>query len=60
LESFVQPVAGVFGDGSRFRIAENVDRFFRRVYYDPAILALHQVLFDFGSERRVDSLIQII
>jgi hypothetical protein len=53
-------VAGVFGERSGFGIAENIDRLLRRVYYDPAILALHQVLLDFGSERRVDSFIQII
>lgn len=60
LESVVEAVAGVVGERSWFRIAENIDGLFRSVYYDPAVLALHQMIFDFGSKRRVNALIEVI
>jgi hypothetical protein len=60
LESVVEAVAGVVGERSWFRIAENIDGLFRGVYYDPAVLALRQMIFDFGSERRVNALIEVI
>jgi hypothetical protein len=60
LEGVVKPVAGVVGERSRFGIAKNVDGLSRRVYYYPAITALHQMLLDFGSKRGVNTLIEII
>ncbi|HKQ88939.1 MAG TPA: hypothetical protein VJS43_19435, partial [Candidatus Acidoferrales bacterium] len=53
-------MAGVVGERGRFRIAKNIDGLFRGVYHDPAVLALHQVIFDFSSEHRVDALIEVI
>lgn len=60
LEGVVEAVAGIFGERSRFGIAKNVDGLFRGVHDYAAILALHQVLLDFGSKRGVDALVEVI
>ncbi len=60
LEGVEKPVAGVVGEGGGFGVAENIDGLTRGVYDDAAILALHQMLFYFGSKRRVDPLVKIV
>jgi len=60
LEGVVQPVAGVVGEWGGFGVAENVDGLSRGVYYDPAILAFRQMIFDFGAERGADALVKIV
>lgn len=60
LKGFVKAVAAIFGEGSWFGIAEDVDCFSRRVYHYSAILALGKVIFNFRSKRRCNSLIEII
>ena len=41
-------------------VAENLDGLLRGVYDDAAVLALGEMLFDFGAKRRVEHLVEII
>jgi hypothetical protein len=55
----VQPLADIFGEGNRFRVAKNLNCFAASVYDDSAIRATGKVKFEIGSHLGVEYAVEV-
>jgi len=55
----VQALADLIGERHRFRVAENLDRFARGVYYHTAVAAAGEMLFEIDSNAGVEDSVEI-
>jgi hypothetical protein len=56
----MQAAANIVGQGQRFRLAENLNRLFRRVHQQMAILAFVDVMFDGFLQIHIEISIEIV